>query len=288
MTCLTEPKALALLLTRGWLMASDHAVSAGVTKFLSQIPNPKSPSLRPFQHKVGNHKGNAFLEAPTGSGKTNAAIAWALNNRRGGERIFYLLPYQASIEAMADTLEQLFGKENVAVLHARALDYAFREYFEETGEYEIAAGQARVETELNRLAHKPIKVATPFQLLKWLFGIPRFEIGISEMVGGLFIFDEIHAYDAHVVALIAEMVRVLKQLGGRFLFMSATFPPFLKALLKDALGEDAPEFGLDSRTKDEWTGTFLKQVRHILRSHNTTLEEMCPEIVSAIRQGKKF
>lgn len=287
LTNLTERKSLALLLTRGWLMASDHAVSAGVNQFLSQVPKPQLPPLRTFQRIAGEHEGNAFLEAPTGSGKTNAAITWALRNRKGGERIFYLLPYQASIEAMADTLERLFGKENVAVLHARALDYAFRQHFEETGEYESAAEKAKAETELNRLAHKPIKVATPFQLLKWLFGIPRFEIGVSEMVGGLFIFDEIHAYDAHVVALIAEMVHLLKQLGGRFLFMSATFPPFLKRLLKEALDDDAPEFGLDSATKDKWTEQFLNQVRHILRLHDITLEGMMPDIVEAIRQGKK-
>ncbi|MFN3420667.1 MAG: CRISPR-associated helicase Cas3' [Armatimonadota bacterium] len=287
LSCLTDLKSLALLLTRGWLMASDHAVSAGVFQFLSRVPKPQLPPLRPFQRNVGNHRGSAFLEAPTGSGKTNAAIAWALNNRRSGERIFYLLPYQASIEAMADTLEQLFGKENIAVLHARALDYAFRQHFEQTGEYEIAAEQAKAETELNRLAHKPIKVATPFQLLKWLFGIPRFEIGISEMVGGLFIFDEIHAYDAHVVALIAEMVRLLKQLGGRFLFMSATFPPFLKELLQEALDEEVATFGLEGDESDKWTQQFLQQVRHILRWHDEPLEAMLPAIIEAIQQGKK-
>lgn len=287
LSCLTDQKSLVLLLTRGWLMASDHAVSAGVNRFLSQLPKPKLPPLRPFQCKLSRHKGNAFLEAPTGSGKTVAAIAWALNNRKGGERVFYLLPYQASIEAMADTLEGFFGKENVAVLHARALNYAFRQYFEQTGEYESAVEQAKVETELNRLAHKPIKVATPFQLLKWLFGVPRFEIGISEMVGGLFIFDEIHAYDAHVVALIVEMVRFLKQLGGRFLFMSATFPPFLKALLQEALDEEAMTFGLDSDEGDEWTQQFMRQVRHTLRLHDKSLEEMLPTIVKAIQDGKK-
>jgi len=287
LTCLTEQKALALLLTRGWLMASDHAVSAGVKKFISQVPTPKLPSLRPFQRRLSGHKGDAFLEAPTGSGKTIAAILWALNNRKSGERIFYLLPYQASIEAMADTLEGFFGKENVAVLHARALDYAFRQHFEEAGEYESAAEKAKAETELNRLAHKPIKVATPFQLLKWLFGIPRFEIGISEMVGGLFIFDEIHAYDAHVVALIAEMVRLLKQLGARFLFMSATFPPFLKALLQEALGKEVEAFGLGDGGDDKWTQQFLRQVRHILRWHDEPLETMLPSIVEAIQSGKR-
>lgn len=282
-----DRKATALLLTRGWLMAADHAVSAGVAGFKTALPAPPLPPLRPFQKQVGEHEGDAFLEAPTGSGKTNAALLWALHNRRHGERIFYLLPYQASIEAMADTLEQKLGKDNVAVLHARALDYAFREHFERVGEYEAARTQAKTEAEVNRLVHKPIKVATPFQLLKWLFGIPRFEIGMSEMVGGLFIFDEIHAYDAHVVALIAEMVRVLKKLGGRCLFMSATFPLFLKDLLQKALGTHAGEFTLNANDEDEWTRRFLSQVRHRLRWHEATLKVLLPDIIQAVEEGKR-
>jgi CRISPR-associated endonuclease/helicase Cas3 len=280
-----DRRAVAFLLVRGWLMASDHAVSAGVKEFKTQLPEPKTPSLRRFQQELSHHIGHAFLEAPTGSGKTLAAILWVLRNRQGGERIFYLLPYQASIEAMADTLEGYFGQENVAVLHARALDYAFREYFEELGEYEAAASSAKAEVELNRLAHKPIKVATPFQLLKWLFGIPRWEIGVSEMVGGLFVFDEIHAYDAHVVALIVEMVRFLKKLGGRFLFMSATFPPFLKQLLQEAIGEDATDFTL--KPEDGWSKHFLSQARHQLRWRNTTLETLLCEILQTVRDGKR-
>ena len=282
-----DRQAMALLLTRGWLMAADHAVSAGVLHFKRELPAPVLPPLRPFQRLLSEHDGDAFLEAPTGSGKTNAALLWALHNRQHGERIFYLLPYQASIEAMEDTLAALLGKEQVAVLHARALDYVFRDYFEQTGEYEAAYQQAKAETDLNRLVHKPVKVATPFQLLKWLFGIPRFEIGVSEMVGGLFIFDEIHAYDAHTVALIAEMVRVLKRLGGRCLFMSATFPPFLKNLLGGALGKPAAEFTLSADDKDKWTRRFLSQVRHRLRWHDATLEELVPEIVRAVEEGKR-
>jgi CRISPR-associated endonuclease/helicase Cas3 len=278
-------EAAALTLTRGWLMASDHAASAGVAEFKASVPEPSLPPLRHFQEQVGAHKGDAFLEIPTGAGKTVAAICWALQNRLVGERIFYLLPYQASIEAIAKTLEDYFGAEDVAVLHARAIDYAFREYFERQGEYEAAVSQATAEANLNRLVHKPIKVATPFQLLKWLFGVPRWEIGVSEMIGGLFIFDEIHAYDAHAVALIVEMVRVLKQLGGRFLFMSATFPPFLKQLLQEALNASVKEFKLAST--DEWSKQFLSTARHRLRWLDAPLEDLIPQILQAATEGRR-
>ena len=284
---LSHPEVLAPLLVRGWLMAADHAASTGLTHFRDTLPSPALPPPRPFQEEIGQCKGNALLEAPTGSGKTIAALRWALQNRQSGERIFYLLPYQASIEAMADVLEQMFGKEQVAVLHARALDHAFYEHFEQTGEYQSAYEQARIETDINRLVHKPIKVATPFQLLKWLFGIPRFEIGVSEMVGGLFIFDEIHAYDAHVVALITEMVKALKQLGGRFLFMSATFPSFLRELLQESVDGSAMLYSLNEAAKDEWTRQLLSRARHRLRRHDKTLQELIPLIVQTVQEGKR-
>ena len=181
----------------------------------------------------------------------------------------------------------MLGSDNVATVHARAIDYAFQEHFKKVGEYEAAYMQARVEADINRLVHKPVKVATPFQLLKWLFGIPRFEIGLSEMVGGLFIFDEIHAYDPHVVALIVEMVRILKQLGGRMLFMSATFPSFLKVILSETIGHSLPKVELQLGDGDDWTRKFLQQTRHYLRLWSTSLDQMTPCIVSAAKEGKR-
>ncbi|SFM78071.1 CRISPR-associated helicase/endonuclease Cas3 [Thermodesulforhabdus norvegica] len=280
-----DASSLPFVLLRGWLMAADHAVSAGIKNLRTELFPGKMPPSRRFQEEVGNHRGHAFLEAPTGSGKTLAAIKWALRNRKKGERIFYLLPYQASIEAMADKLEEFFGKENVAVLHARALDYAFRDYFERTEDYHTAYSMAKIDKELNRLAHKPLKLATPFQLMKWLFGIRRWEMGLSEMVGGIFVFDEIHAYDAHVVALIVEMVRLLGQLGGRFLFMSATFPEFLKELLRDALQGDIPVFRV--KPEDEWSRMFLQKARHRIFWRNEPLERMLPDIIERAEKGAK-
>jgi len=282
-----DSRALTLILIRGWLMAADHAVSAGVRDFKFSLPIISLSSLRPFQQYLGMHKGDVFLEAPTGSGKTNAALLWALNNRMKGERIFYVLPYQASIEAMADTLENIFGRENVGVLHARALDYAFREHFERSESYQESASYAKNDTTLNRLAHKPIKVTTPFQLLKWFFGITRFEIGISEMTGGIFIFDEIHVYDAHVTALIIEMVKTLKNLGARLLFMSATFPPFLKELLSEAVSYDVSAISLETCNQDDWTKKFLTLARHRIRLHDTPLENLLPEIAKSVKDGKR-
>lgn len=287
LSSIIDKEALPIILVKGWLVASDHAVSGNLTKFISEIPTPKFPKLRPFQKVAGETEGDLILEAPTGTGKTYAAIAWALKNRKDGERLFYLLPYQVSTEAMADTLSGLFGKRNVSTLHGRILDHIFRRHLEESEDYDTALEKAKSEVKLNRLIHKPIKVMTFYQILKYFFGIPHFEVGISEMLRGLFVFDEIHAYDAHVVALITKVIRIIREIGGRLLFMSATFPDFLKELIKEAISEEPPILEFKSTERDPWTERFLREARHILRWHNETLESLIPLIIRNVKSGKR-
>uniref|UniRef100_A0A7C5RUN1 CRISPR-associated helicase Cas3 n=1 Tax=Thermomicrobium roseum TaxID=500 RepID=A0A7C5RUN1_THERO len=291
-------------LARGWLLAADHAASAGVPMLKATLPQgwerqyPQQPlvssqagqnsSLRAFQRALGEHVGSAVLMAPTGAGKTHAALRWIARNRRAGERVFYVLPYQASIEAMGQTLSAVFGQELVGVLHARALEVAFQRYFSDEDDYSGAYEAARAESELNRLVHKPIKVTTPFQLIKWLFGIKRYELGLAELTGALVVFDEIHAYDAHVTALVLELVRVLRELGGRCLFMSATFPTFLREEIERAWGAPLALFRLDTPpARDDWASVFLTTSRHELLWADDPLEELVDHAVAAVHSGKR-
>lgn len=52
---------------------------------------------------------------------------------------------------------------------------------------------------------------------------------MAEMSQGLFIFDEIHAYDPHTTALILTMIKKLrKDYDAKLCIMTATMPKFLK------------------------------------------------------------
>lgn len=115
---------------------------------------------------------------------------------------------------------------------------------------------------------------------------PRFEIGLAELTGSLVIFDKIHAYDAHVTALIVELVRVLRELGGRCLFMSATFPRFLRELLEEAAGGGLAVYRLDKPPAlDGWAHQFLCIPRHQLYWTHQPLEELVPFIVDHAQKG---
>src|SRR5581483_9685331 len=58
------------------------------------------------QLKAGERIGSCVLVAPTGSGKTEAGLLWAGRQSETGSRgrLYYLLPYQASMNAMQKRL----------------------------------------------------------------------------------------------------------------------------------------------------------------------------------------
>ncbi|MCC6446500.1 MAG: CRISPR-associated helicase Cas3' [Armatimonadetes bacterium] len=278
-SCGISNETLPWIISRGLLMAADHLASGGRTATLNNLSAQLPPSRR-FQDISEKTQGSAILEAPTGAGKTEAAIRWALGNRHAGERIYYVLPYQASINAMQQRLKKLFDADSVGILHHRALLQEYRRHFE--GDYGEAARQASETLHLSRQFYRPIKVLTPFQILKLLFACPRFEIGLAEMLGGLVIFDEIHAYEPHTIALIEMAVEQLHRLGVRFLFMTATFPDFLKEKLK-AILPGITELTLSE--EDSWEAGILKMARHKLGIRDCRLEDLTEEMIKSATKG---
>lgn len=227
---------------KGFTTACDHLASGGETKILCGISTSKLynfSSLRRFQSKASTTTGDAFLIAPTGSGKTEAALFWSEANQNEiySRRVFYLLPYTASINAMYERLKNDFGDESlVGLLHGKSRYYIYKSLSEEVNNNQAAAYAKRIEN-LTKQIYRPYKVMTPFQVLKAFFGIKGFEQQLSEMTSGLFILDEIHAYDAHTTTLILEMLKILKsEYGAKIFIMSATLPSFLKNIFTKELG----------------------------------------------------
>ena len=224
---------------RGLLITADHLAS-GDTKPIS-IPvlnNYKILSYNPrnFQNRVANTNGQAILRAPTGSGKTEAALLWAANNQVQNGRLFYVLPYTASINAMHKRLCKIFGMENVGVLHSKIISYLYDLSLDEIKKPQEAQEIAKNISSLCREAYYPIKVCTAHQILRYVLRGRGWEQILFEYPGACFIFDEIHAYDPVITGLIIGTAKLLKKWGVKCLFVSATMPSFLSKLLFNHLG----------------------------------------------------
>ena len=232
------------LLLVGMMKQCDHLASAGIEK-LHRLSDADFSFL--FKYPLYTHQqssytaqGNVILSSPTGSGKTETSLLWLKHQLDvyGEGRVFYVLPYTASINAMYERLNEQFGTEThqVGMLHGK-----LAQYLEEKFSDEMSSGSSVRDSDLLIQDFKtlvtPLKIVTPFQLLKHIFGVKGFEKGIAEWSGGYFIFDEIHAYDSRTFAQIVVLLEFcIKQLGVNVFIMTATLPSFMRIKLQEALG----------------------------------------------------
>jgi CRISPR-associated endonuclease/helicase Cas3 len=242
---------IAAIALRGHLLTADHVASAHVGSLPSAIMDSdvilkKSRLTRTalYDHQVRAWETpqQALLEAPTGSGKTEAALLWATAQSGTGlsrPRLFYTLPYQASMNAMQLRLAGTFGENHVGLQHGRTL-LALYNLLMERDDYSpaTAAAAARHARNLGQLNYYHVKVFSPYQMLKAFYRLKGYEALLADFAHGLFIFDEIHAYEATRLAMILKSVEHLaRHYGARFLFMSATFPSLIRNVLREMLGD---------------------------------------------------
>lgn len=91
----------------------------------SPINTARSDILRQCQNYGQNpqHGRDIYtLTAPTGSGKTNASITFALNHAKthSFDRIIYVIPYMSIIDQTAKTFAEMFGDANVLAHYSQA------------------------------------------------------------------------------------------------------------------------------------------------------------------------
>jgi len=252
-------------LLRGLLISADHLASAHATP--SPIPRFAAYQLRsdhrPFQEEAAETVGSAILRAPTGSGKTDAAFAWMARNQRPNGRLFYVLPYTASIDAMHARLRAAFGAAHVGLLHSRATASLYKT-LEDGDDASSRLDRQDNAVLLRGLAKEiwfPIRVCTPHQLLRWLLRGRGWEIMLAEFPSACFVFDEVHAYEPRIVGLLLASIRLLHKWNARFLFVSATIPAFLSKLFELAVPELIPLAPREDRARDR---EILHRKRHLL------------------------
>lgn len=243
------------ILIKGLLQRADHAASAkrkfeDVNEYVEQAveanvgENTKSylesayGGLRPLQKMTFKHQDkNILLVAQTGSGKTEAALLW-IGERKG----FITLPLRVSLNAMYDRIinEQEINFLNVGLLHSSAIDYFFDKNADTD---ETAYEQSILQVEHTKRLAKKITLSTIDQLFKFPLLYRGFEVELSTLAYSKVVIDEIQAYDPHIVAILLKGLKMIDELGGQWMIMTATLPTIFKEGLKKLglLGENTIE-----------------------------------------------
>lgn len=275
---------------RGLLMSADHLASA-----LEEGTETRSahffglPDLSPFadraqkadpvlyplaKYDTSDARPHTLVVAPTGSGKTD----FLLRRCRDG-RVFYLLPFQASINAMFLRLNDLLNKnapEDEPKTDIRRVHAASR--IEIDKEHKVITEEEHI---LQRHPGAAIKVMTPHQVASLVFGTSGHEAAALDVQGQNVILDEAHVYDEQSQAMVLAIVRSLVALGAKVHIGSATIPAALERELLKTLGDEKTVYSV--RLSNDELETYNRHIVHKLDDEEAARQT----VADALRDNKR-
>lgn len=190
-----------------------------------------------------------FLEAPTGSGKTNMSINLALKLLEMDSRlnkITYVFPFNTLVEQTKASLEAAFNYEGTilqgitVVNGVSSIKKVYTNGALAEGEWDIKGDKDRVDYDQSLLGrqflHYPLILTTHVNFFDTLFGTNRESVfPLAHLANSVIILDEIQSYRND---LWKEMTLFLQEYGKllnmRILIMSATLPDLGQLSLESA------------------------------------------------------
>ena len=248
---------------KGLLMAADHFASALEEKAESATDKLFiKPDLSFFnrQHylyplslvSTDDERPHTLVTAPTGAGKTDFLL------RRCKGRVFYTLPFQASINAMYDRIKNDLKDTDAQVylLHAAS---------------NLKVKDGKVEERImQRHIGASVKVMTPHQMASIVFGIKGYEAMLLDLKGCDVILDEIHTYSSETQAIVLKIIEILKSINCRIHVGTATMPTILYDKILQLLGGKSEVY--EVMLPDEILKTFNRHIIHKVDQWNDCTE----------------
>jgi CRISPR-associated endonuclease/helicase Cas3 len=243
-----------------WL--ADAALSAATT-FESLFPDI---SPNPLQRAVIDGAPDlreptlVIVEAPTGEGKTEAAMYLAQHfaARVGQHGCYFALPTQATSNQMFSRVRAFLekartGEVNLQLLHGHAALSAEFQTLREKDAYVFpvavygdagpdAAGDEDTSTVVaaewftyrKRGLLAPFGVGTVDQALMAVLQTRHYFVRLFGLAGKTVVIDEVHAYDAYMTTLMERLLEWLAALGSSVVLLSATLPSARREALATA------------------------------------------------------
>jgi len=218
----------------------------GVQKDVDDLP------LRP---------GLTLIEASTGSGKTEAALAYASRLIGAGlaDGIVLALPTQATANAMFDRAQQAAGRlfadgANLVLAHGKARYNPLYKLLKARGNAPTAQGSEEglfqcarwLSESRKRVFLGQVGVCTIDQVLLSVLPIRHAFVRAFGIRRGVLIVDEVHAYDSYMNGLLDRVIAEQFRCGASVVLLSATLPAKRRAEL---LALYAPPAAVEMETR---------------------------------------
>lgn len=238
----------------------------------------------------------AFIEAPTGAGKSNLAMNCSLKLLdKNINKIFYVYPFNTLVEQNYDTLEKIYGQtdifKSIAVINSITpipLN-GTRKFWENLDKEENEKFYQKALLDRQFLNY-PFILTTHVNLFQIMFGCER-EAAISfyQLAGSVVVLDEIQSYKNVLWTEIMMFLQCYSRLlNMKIIIMSATLPK-LDMLTGNHekvvnLIENPEKYFQDARFKKRVALSY----ELLYPDRKTEMKELCAHVLGQAQKGRKL
>ena len=238
----------------------------------------------------------AFIEAPTGAGKSNLAMNCSLKLLdKNINKIFYVYPFNTLVEQNYDTLEKIYGQtdifKSIAVINSITpipLN-GTRKFWENLDKEENEKFYQKALLDRQFLNY-PFILTTHVNLFQIMFGCER-EAAISfyQLAGSVVVLDEIQSYKNVLWTEIMMFLQCYSRLlNMKIIIMSATLPK-LDMLTGNHekvvnLIENPEKYFQDARFKKRVALSY----ELLYQDKKTEMEELYAHVLGQAQKGRKL
>ncbi|MCB0138684.1 MAG: CRISPR-associated helicase Cas3' [Caldilineaceae bacterium] len=222
--------------------------------FADRLPaRPLQDAINAIPEKLLKEPCLAIIEAPTGEGKTEAALTLAhrIALHTGTDEFYCALPTTATSNQMFKRIQQhlqqrLGVSTQVKLIHGQSflVEDDLRIEPLNPGDGEEPASLEWFSPKKRALL-APFGVGTIDQAELAALNVRHNALRLIGLAGKTVILDEVHAYDTYMTTIIEQMLRWLSALGSSVILLSATLPKARRQALVRAYGLDEPPISHD-------------------------------------------